>query len=169
MATPNPSGENIVWSGSPSQKANIALFSVCGVFAIVFIVCAALLNSAWGARYVWVALLLPIGIAGWRWLSTRSTVYTLTDQRLKMRRGVFSRVTDDIELYRVKDSHFTQPFMQRVFDTYENLRSDGALPSTWEVIYAQAFAPEPGQPIREHDGEIASVPLSAIPIRRRRS
>jgi malonyl-CoA O-methyltransferase len=57
--------------------------------------------------------------------------------------------------------------MQRVFDAYEMLRSDGVLPSTWEVIYAQAFAPQPGQPIREQDGEIARVPLSAIPIRRR--
>ena len=59
--------------------------------------------------------------------------------------------------------------MQRVFDAYETLRSDGVLPSTWEVIYAQAFAPPPGQPIREHDGEIARVPLGSIPIRRRGS
>jgi malonyl-CoA O-methyltransferase len=59
--------------------------------------------------------------------------------------------------------------MQRVFDAYESLRRDGSLPSTWEVIYAQAFAPQPGQPIREEDGEIARVPLSAIPIRRRGS
>ncbi len=57
--------------------------------------------------------------------------------------------------------------MQRVFDAYETLRHDGVLPSTWEVIYAQAFAPPPGQPLREDDGEIARVPLSAIPFRRR--
>ncbi len=57
--------------------------------------------------------------------------------------------------------------MQRVFDAYETLRSKGVLPSTWEVIYAQAFAPPPGQPIREDDGEIARVPLGSIPIRRR--
>jgi malonyl-CoA O-methyltransferase len=57
--------------------------------------------------------------------------------------------------------------MQRVFDAYETLRSDGALPSTWEVIYAQALAPPPGQPLRFDDGEIARVPLSAIPFRRR--
>jgi malonyl-CoA O-methyltransferase len=57
--------------------------------------------------------------------------------------------------------------MQRVFDAYETLRNDGVLPSSWEVIYAQAFAPQPGQPIREDDGEIARVPMSAIPIRRR--
>ncbi|HEV2607072.1 MAG TPA: malonyl-ACP O-methyltransferase BioC [Xanthomonadaceae bacterium] len=57
--------------------------------------------------------------------------------------------------------------MRRVFDAYETLRRDGVLPSTWEVIYAQAFAPQPGQPIREDNGEIARVPMSAIPIRRR--
>lgn len=57
--------------------------------------------------------------------------------------------------------------MRRVFDAYETLRRDGALPSTWEVIYAQAFAPAPGQPIRADDGELARIPISAIPIRRR--
>ncbi len=52
---------------------------------------------------------------------------------------------------------------------YEPLRGrDGKLPSTWEVIYAHAWAPEPGAPIRGQGGEeIASVPLSRIPIRRR--
>lgn len=51
---------------------------------------------------------------------------------------------------------------------YEPLRrADGRLPSTWEVIYAHAWAPEAGAPIRERGGEIASVPVSAIPIRRK--
>ncbi|KAB7772971.1 malonyl-[acyl-carrier protein] O-methyltransferase BioC [Xanthomonas sp. LMG 12462] len=51
---------------------------------------------------------------------------------------------------------------------YEPLRgADGTLPSTWEVIYAHAWAPPPGAPIREGGSEIAAVPLSAIPIRRR--
>ncbi len=57
--------------------------------------------------------------------------------------------------------------MQRVFDAYESMRRDGVLPSTWEVVYAQAWAPPPGQPLREEDGEIARVPLASIPIRRR--
>ncbi|MBS0211887.1 MAG: malonyl-ACP O-methyltransferase BioC [Proteobacteria bacterium] len=57
--------------------------------------------------------------------------------------------------------------MRRVIDAYEALRRDGVLPSTWEVIYAQAFAPPPGQPLRGDGAEIACVPVSAIPIRRR--
>ncbi|QNH15313.1 malonyl-[acyl-carrier protein] O-methyltransferase BioC [Xanthomonas sp. SS] len=51
---------------------------------------------------------------------------------------------------------------------YEPLRNaDGKLPSSWEVIYAHAWAPPPGAPIREGGSEIAAVPVSAIPIRRR--
>jgi malonyl-CoA O-methyltransferase len=47
-------------------------------------------------------------------------------------------------------------------------RSDGSLPSTWEVIYAHAWAPEGGAPIREGSRDIASVPIAGIPIRRRK-
>lgn len=53
-------------------------------------------------------------------------------------------------------------------EAYEPLRQpDGKLPSSWEVIYAHAWAPEPGAPIREHGHDIAAVPVSAIPIRRK--
>jgi biotin biosynthesis protein BioC len=53
-------------------------------------------------------------------------------------------------------------------EAYEPLRdADGRLPSTWEVIYAQAWAPDPGAPIRQGGHEIAAVPVSSIPIRRR--
>ncbi|CAN7528703.1 malonyl-ACP O-methyltransferase BioC [Pseudoxanthomonas sp. LjRoot143] len=51
---------------------------------------------------------------------------------------------------------------------YEPLRrEDGKLPSTWDVIYAHAWAPPPGAPIRGQGEDIATVPLSRIPIRRR--
>lgn len=46
-------------------------------------------------------------------------------------------------------------------------RPDGRLPATYEVIYAHAFGPEPGQPRRGRSGDIAAVPLAQIPIRRR--
>lgn len=51
---------------------------------------------------------------------------------------------------------------------YDAMRGEnGALPATWETISAMAWAPEAGTPIREGDVDIASVPLSRIPIRRR--
>lgn len=51
---------------------------------------------------------------------------------------------------------------------YESLRTaEGRLPSTWEVLYAHAWAPPAGAPIRAGGQEVAAVPLSRIPIRRR--
>lgn len=46
-------------------------------------------------------------------------------------------------------------------------RDERGFPVRWEAIYAQAWAPEPGQPRRDAHGEVAEIPLSRIPIRRR--
>ena len=45
--------------------------------------------------------------------------------------------------------------------------ADGLLPASWETISAMAWAPEAGTPLREGDVDVASIPLSRIPIRRR--
>src|SRR3546814_14095441 len=52
---------------------------------------------------------------------------------------------------------------------YEHERRDGRLPATWEVIYAHAWAPQPGAPIREGGFDVTSTPVSTLPIRRRRA
>ena len=57
--------------------------------------------------------------------------------------------------------------LRRVTEAYEALRRDGALPSTWEVITAQAWGPAPGAPRREGGGDLASFPADRIPTRRR--
>ncbi|MDQ3206139.1 MAG: malonyl-ACP O-methyltransferase BioC [Pseudomonadota bacterium] len=56
----------------------------------------------------------------------------------------------------------------RAAQAYEAARSDrGTLPATWEVIYAQAWGPEPGVPIRVGGFDEVRVPASGIPVRRR--
>lgn len=57
--------------------------------------------------------------------------------------------------------------LQQVTQAYEPLRRDGALPSTWEVITAQAWGPAPGAPRRDAGGDLASFPADRIPLRRR--
>lgn len=85
----NASAEHDVWSGSPSQWQNLWWWVAC-------------------------VLIVPIPWALWRALITKNTRYVLTDQRLKNTRGVFNRMTDDLELYRVKDTLFQQTFWQRM-------------------------------------------------------
>jgi malonyl-CoA O-methyltransferase len=50
---------------------------------------------------------------------------------------------------------------------YEPWRRDGRLPATWEVIYAHAWGPQPGTPIRVGGVDEVQVPVSRIPIRKR--
>lgn len=57
--------------------------------------------------------------------------------------------------------------LQRVTAAYEANRRDGALPSTWEVITAQAWGPAPGAPRREGGADLATFPADRIPLRRR--
>jgi malonyl-CoA O-methyltransferase len=52
---------------------------------------------------------------------------------------------------------------RRALDAYESFRHDDALPATYEVIYAHAWEPEPGQPRRGRaGGEIASFPVESL-------
>jgi len=52
--------------------------------------------------------------------------------------------------------------LKRVVDAYEAFRADGVLPASYEVVYAQAFAPAPGQPRRTPGGEVASFPIERL-------
>lgn len=73
---------------------NAGIFIVCGLFC-------------------W--LIVPIFMALARYLQTKNKVYELTTERLKITEGVFSKVTETLELYRVKDIEVRQPFIHRMF------------------------------------------------------
>ena len=83
------SDERIEWTGHPSQWQNLGWFLAC-------------------------VLLVPIPFAFWKWLETRNTLYTLSDQRLKFTRGVLTKTTEDLELYRVRDTKFEQGLFERM-------------------------------------------------------
>jgi malonyl-CoA O-methyltransferase len=51
---------------------------------------------------------------------------------------------------------------------YEQFRVEGKLPATYEVVYAQAFGPEPGQPRRGASGDIAAIGVDALRANLRR-
>ena len=85
--------EQIVWRGPSSQWKNFGLYILCALFC-------------------W--LIVPIFIALARYLQTKNKTYELTSERLKITEGVFSKVTDTLELYRVKDLETRQPFLYRM-------------------------------------------------------
>jgi uncharacterized membrane protein YdbT with pleckstrin-like domain len=92
--------EETVWRGSSSQWKNFGVYILCALFC-------------------W--LIVPIFIALARYLQTKNKIYELTSERLKITEGIFSKVTDTLELYRVKDIETRQPFLYRLFGV-ENIQ-----------------------------------------------
>lgn len=62
--------------------------------------------------YLIVLLFLPAGIEVLRYFNFR---YTLTDQRIIVRRGIFTTLENEIELYRVKDFQVRQGIIGKLF------------------------------------------------------
>jgi malonyl-CoA O-methyltransferase len=52
--------------------------------------------------------------------------------------------------------------LQRVIAAYEAFRHEGSVPATYEVVYAQAWAPDEGQPRRSGNQDIASFPIDRL-------
>jgi uncharacterized membrane protein YdbT with pleckstrin-like domain len=86
--------EKDLWRGTPSQLVNLGWYILW-------------LLLSW--------LVIPLFILLWQWLVIRTTVYELTSERLKLRSGVLNKHLDEVELYRVRDYKFEQPFFLRLF------------------------------------------------------
>lgn len=86
--------ETVVWKGSQSQAVNFGSYLFWGIF-------------------FWT--LIPLLIIGWKWLVSKNTLYEVTNERITVKSGVFNLVTDECELYRIRDYSLYQPFFLRIF------------------------------------------------------
>lgn len=113
--------EKAVWRGSSSQLVNLGSFLLCGLLAAAVITAAVLLRRTlaplgfYGVLLVAAIVLIVLFPALLRWLRVRFQVYEVTSQRLKLTSGIFSRRTQIMELYRVKDYSMHEPFWMRLF------------------------------------------------------
>lgn len=123
---PEQSAERTVWQGGPSQMVNLPVYLSLGLALILATVGLLFLRSVTRSQagaetgtsvYPWVivALWLLGGIAALSsYLKVSTTKYVLTSERLRTTRGVFSTITEDLELRRVRDSTIVRPFWARV-------------------------------------------------------
>ena len=86
--------EKTIWQGSSSQALKLGIYILCGLFC-------------------W--LIVPIFVGLWHWLKLRSRVYEVTTQRIRIRQGIFNKRTEELELYRVRDTTLVEPFWVRLF------------------------------------------------------
>ena len=95
-----PSNETVVWEGNPSQLTNFGTYLACVLVAAAIVVAG---------------VMIPVIVALWRYLTLKFFRYKVTTERVGLSRGVLTKRTDSIELYRVKDTTLIEPFFLRLF------------------------------------------------------
>jgi uncharacterized membrane protein YdbT with pleckstrin-like domain len=106
-------GETSVYEGHPSWRALMGFYLLGLVLAVAVVVVVGLLmdEMALGvvAGAVFAALTLLIG-----WFRRVSTLYLITNQRLRISRGVARRRVQETRLDRVQNVNFDQGVVDRV-------------------------------------------------------
>jgi hypothetical protein len=106
----------------------------------------ATLYSAWQ----WLAVVLTLGIAYlWYWVTSLSTRYEITSQRVRIEHGIFSKRKESVELFRIDHFDVLKPLGMRLAGhCVVHLRSsDAGFPSV--RIYGIAGLEQLGDQLRE--------------------
>jgi uncharacterized membrane protein YdbT with pleckstrin-like domain len=103
--------ETTVWKGNSSPVINLSAYALSLLAAIGIIGVAAMT----GMILLVGLLVVPVGVGLAKWIQNRCRIYEVTTQRVKITQGIMSKRTDELELYRVKDSTTVEPFLYRLF------------------------------------------------------
>lgn len=108
-------GESIVWSGTSSQWSNFKIYLTCGfvcLAVIVLVITFAQYPLVWYGLWL---LIPPLLAAMWAYVKIRFGLrYEISTERMRIITGIFTRRTEEIELYRVKDTALIEPFWLRM-------------------------------------------------------
>jgi len=111
--------EDTIWKGSPAQIVNLkwnllaVLLIILGAAGFYYLPEAGFTTTK--ALGFLAYLLVPALVWFIPWLQVNAEQYELTPERLKMRKGVLNRESDELELYRVRDTTVYEPFFLRIF------------------------------------------------------
>jgi uncharacterized membrane protein YdbT with pleckstrin-like domain len=111
-------GEKVIFSGHPSWRS-ILSFYIKGILIVLVAAGIAALVTLISDKVDWaisgaVAAVVLVGVVLVGLIMRVTTTYTITDRRLHIRRGVFTRVTRDTRLERVQNVNTRQTILERL-------------------------------------------------------
>jgi len=106
----------------------------------------AVINSAWQ----WIAVVLTLGLAlVFYWFKSLATTYEITSQRVRIERGILSKIKDSIELFRIDHFDLHKPLGMRLAGhCLLHLRSSDASSET-VIIYGIPHLEQLADTLRE--------------------
>jgi uncharacterized membrane protein YdbT with pleckstrin-like domain len=103
------SEETVLFRGSPSLIVKAGTFAI-GLLLIAGFIGGAVFWQAWVAIGAGVVVLYLFGVA----MLIRTQVFEVTSERLRWTRGILTKRTDEMELYRVTDVTLVEPCLLRM-------------------------------------------------------
>lgn len=107
----------------------------------------AVIYSAWQ----WLVVVATLGLAYlYYWLRSMAITYTITSQRVRIERGLFSKIKESVELFRIDHFDVHKPLGMRLVGHCQlHLRSsDAGFPSI--TVYGISDLEHLGDALREH-------------------
>jgi uncharacterized membrane protein YdbT with pleckstrin-like domain len=113
-------GERILWQGRPSWRAQISFFVIWIPLALLPVIIAAFLSAGdqdtglpfW--QWLLISLALIVGVVVWDAVRRYATLYVVTTQRLRVRRGILARQEQTARFERVQNVNISQSFLDRM-------------------------------------------------------
>jgi uncharacterized membrane protein YdbT with pleckstrin-like domain len=140
-------GEQVIFQGHPSWRAILG-FYLKGILAAAIVGVIAKLFDA-GSAPVFLIVLVVIGVTVLVGFVKRvATVYTITDRRLNIKRGIISREVQETRLERVQNVNYRQSVYQRVMQIGD-VDFDTAATDDYNFVFAGVA--DPGDVVHQVD------------------
>jgi uncharacterized membrane protein YdbT with pleckstrin-like domain len=113
-------GERVLWQGRPSWRSQLSYFVVWIPLALLPVIVAGVLRASdqgtglpyW--QWLLISLLLVVLVVAFDALRRYATVYTVTDQRLWVRRGILARHEQTAPFDRIQNVSVSQSLIDRL-------------------------------------------------------
>jgi uncharacterized membrane protein YdbT with pleckstrin-like domain len=134
-------GEQVIFQGHPSWRAILGFYLKGIVVAAIIGVIAKLFGAS--SATVFLIVLVVIGVTVLVGFIKRvATVYTITDRRLNIKRGIVSREVQETRLERVQNVNYRQSVYQRVMQIGDVDFDTAATDETNDFIFSGVANPE---------------------------
>lgn len=106
--------EETIWKGTSSPWKNCGAFTMLILSVPASVGLHVWLRGTGIAPWSYLLFVAAALWALWKWVQLKTTVFHLTTERLLTVSGLLTKVTDTLELYRVRDLKIVQPLTQRL-------------------------------------------------------
>jgi uncharacterized membrane protein YdbT with pleckstrin-like domain len=132
-------GENVIYQGHPSWRAIIGFYLKGILVALAVGVIVTLIDSTGLGLLAFAAIVAITILSGF--VKRVATVYTITNRRLNIKRGIIARKVQETRLQRVQNVNYTQSVYERIMQV-GNVDFDTAGTDDSDFVFVGVAQPE---------------------------